>query len=322
MSENKLYAVVVTFNGERLIRKCIDSLQNSISQLNIVIVDNASGDTTVNIIESEYPGIVLFRSKKNLGFGNANNIGIKYAYENGATFVLLLNQDAWIEPGTIQKLIEISIDNPEYYLLSPVHLNKEGTDFDNGFMIYALPPFCENWFFDLFSSKKKALYSTTFVNAAAWLMKRDTINQIGFFDPLFFHYGEDKDYCNRLTFHKKKIGIVTDAIIHHTRESGEVNNLTVMNKLKKDISRNYFLKLIEFKRLDQSFLKLCILFSFGLVFSMIKKLVTLRFYLAAIEGLTLLQLISDLYTIFSHRKMCSITGETFIESISINSLAK
>lgn len=319
MSEVKIYAIVVTYNGEGLISQCLGSLQKSSVDLKIVIIDNASSDNTVAVAKSGFRDAVIFKSERNLGFGKANNIGLKFAYDNNADYIFLLNQDACVEPDTIQKMIDIGENNPDYYVLSPVHLNKEGADFDKGFMQYSQPPFCENWFFDLFSSTKKELYPTNFVNAAAWLIKRDTIRQIGFFDPLFFHYGEDKDYCNRILFHKKKIGIITNSIIYHSREASNVHKSSVISTLKKEINRNYFPKLIELKRPDQSFSKLCLIYSLGLLYSSIKKVVTLRLYKALIDVLTLFKLTSDIPVILRHRKECNKTGETFIENINLNS---
>jgi GT2 family glycosyltransferase len=315
VSENKLYAIIVTYNGERLIKKCLESLKKNSFPVNIVIVDNASEDNTVAIIEAGFPDAVLFKSDRNLGFGNANNIGIKYAYENNADYVFLLNQDAWVEPDTIQKLIDVSVQNPDYYVLSPVHLNKDGTDFDKGFTQYAQPPFCENWFFDLFSSTKKELYSSTFINAAAWLIKRDTISQIGFFDPLFFHYGEDRDYCNRILFHKKKIGIAADSIIHHARKITE-NKKGGRSSLKKDINKNYFRILIEMKRPDDPFTKLCMIYSSGLFYSSFKNFLKFRFHSTLIDVLTLCRLLNDIPTIARHRKECCKEGATFMQSIN------
>jgi GT2 family glycosyltransferase len=216
-------------------------------------------------------------------------------------------------------LVDVSEQNPDYYILSPVHLNKEGRDFDPGFMQYALPPFCTNWFFDLFSSSEKDLYSTTFVNAAAWLIKRDTVSQIGFFDPLFFHYGEDKDYCNRILFHNKKIGIVTNSVIHHSREKVEGNKKRVLPVLKNEINRNYFLRLIELKRLDKTFSKLCIVYSAGLLFSSVKNILKIRFYKSLTDILTLGKLLYDIPAIISHRKECRKSGETFMAGIDLKS---
>ena len=71
--------------------------------------------------------------QKNLGFGRANNIGLKWALENDANFVFLNNQDAWVKPETIGGVISVSQSNPEYGILSPVHLNEAGDRLDHEF---------------------------------------------------------------------------------------------------------------------------------------------------------------------------------------------
>jgi GT2 family glycosyltransferase len=315
VSESKIYAIIVTYNGETLIKQCLTSLRNSNTSVNIVVVDNASEDSSVNIIESDFPEAILFKSATNSGFGHANNIGIKYAYENYASYILLLNQDAIVEADTIKKLVEASRQNPEYYIMSPVHMNKSGTGFDRGFMQYALPPFCENFFSDMFFSPRGKVYSTTFVNAAAWMIRREAISDIGFFDPLFFHYGEDRDYCNRLLFHNKKIGILSDSIIYHSRETTAGSRKSSMQTLRSDIYRNYFLRLIELKNLARPVSKQCFVYSADLILSSLKNCLRLRLYKALTDILTICKMLGDLRTIVRHRKECSTIGQSFGWSI-------
>ena len=85
-----------------------------------------------------------------------------------------------------------------------------------------------------------------FVNAAAWLISKDCLSVIGGFDPLFFHYGEDENYCQRARFHNIKIGIANFALIKHDREKRNT-------KLEVDFSKKYFTaykKLIALKYAD------------------------------------------------------------------------
>lgn len=316
MTENRIYAVIVSYNGETLIKQCLNSLNNSYVHVNIVVVDNASEDSTVKIIQSEFPKTKLFISAINEGFGHANNIGMKYAYGNNASHIFLLNQDAVVEPDTIEKLVAAQESNPEFFIISPVHLNKAGSGFDRGFMQYALPPFCENFFFDMFYSGRGKVYSTTFVNAAAWMISREAISDIGFFDPLFFHYGEDRDYCNRILFHNKKIGILSDSIIYHSREMATRKNKNTKQKLKIDINRNYFLKLIELKNLAQPVLKQSFVYTADLLLSSLKNLLRFRFYMALTDILTVCKMLGDIPVILRHRKECSIVGEAFEWSIT------
>lgn len=108
-----IFVIVVSYNFERndWINQCLSSLQKSEIPLNIIVVDNNSTDNSVSIIKSKYPEVILFEQKENLGFAKANNIAIRYAYDNGADFVFLLNQDAWIEKDTVAKLVEVAEKN-------------------------------------------------------------------------------------------------------------------------------------------------------------------------------------------------------------------
>ena len=84
--KKKIAVVIVTFNGEIWIKKNLNSLLNSNYPIEIIIVDNASTDKTINIIK-EFSSIELIQNKNNLGFGKANNIGIDFALKNGADAV-------------------------------------------------------------------------------------------------------------------------------------------------------------------------------------------------------------------------------------------
>ena len=86
------YVIVVTYNGSKWIDKCFGSLVNSTIPLQIFAVDNGSSDGTPDIIRSKFPSVQVIENKENLGFGQANNIGIRQAYDAGADYVFLLNR--------------------------------------------------------------------------------------------------------------------------------------------------------------------------------------------------------------------------------------
>ena len=121
----KLFAIVVTYNGMQWYDRCFGSLCNSEVPIETVVVDNASSDDTIAYIKDHFPHAHLIENDENLGFGRANNLGIRYAYDQGADYVFLLNQDAWIEPNTIGGLMAIAQSHPEFGILSPVHLNVD-----------------------------------------------------------------------------------------------------------------------------------------------------------------------------------------------------
>src|SRR4051812_40126509 len=125
-----IFTIIVTYNGSKWISKCLKSLFDSTLPLKIIVIDNASADDTCEKIRNGFPEVNLIESSFNLGVCKANNRGIKKAFDVGATHFFLLNQDAWIEPDTIEKLVAQQQENTEYAVLSPLHLNGKGDALD------------------------------------------------------------------------------------------------------------------------------------------------------------------------------------------------
>lgn len=202
----------------------------------IVIVDNNSSDGTIDYIQNNFKGASLFPQKENLGFGGGNNLGISYALKQDADYVFLLNQDAYLNADTIDELVRTHKSNPKYGILSPVHLNGKGTALDWNFSTYLDAKTLKEVNESLANSKatKKKPCDVPFVNAAAWLLPISTISTIGGFDPIFFHYGEDNNYCQRVLYHKLKIGVVTNTYVKHDRINKGLNpNISLNEALKK-----------------------------------------------------------------------------------------
>lgn len=216
-----IYVIIVTYNGLKWYEQCLGSLQSSGIPLKVIVVDNASTDGSCDFIRQRFPEVLLLPQESNLGFGRANNLGIRYALDHGADYVFLLNQDAWIEPNAVKDFVRIHRDHPEYGILSPLHLTVDKQHIEP-LLLERIndekttdPTLIE----DLGLGTLKDVYDTKYVNAAAWLLPRKTIETIGGFDPIFFHYGEDDNYINRVLYHGMKIGICPQIhIVHDTRK--------------------------------------------------------------------------------------------------------
>ena len=225
---NKIYAIIITFRGGKWYDRCFTSLRQSSVPIQVLVVDNASNDGTVEYIRKNYPEIHLIESHENLGFGRANNIAIRYALDNGCDYVFLLNQDAWVEPDTFERLIDIHQRNPEYGLLGPVQVNAEKTKVLDGVIQFLINPDNVNkqMFSDFMMGTIDEVYPVAEINAAAWLLPRITLEIVGGFDPIFLHYGEDWNYLSRVLYHKLKVGltphlhVVHDCIEHVERPQG------------------------------------------------------------------------------------------------------
>ncbi|MCZ4318519.1 glycosyltransferase family 2 protein [Aequorivita viscosa] len=211
--------VIATYNAMPWIQRCMESC----SGMNVVIVDNKSTDNTVYYVEENYPNVSILPQNQNFGFGQANNIGISYALKQGAEYVFLLNQDAYLQEGCIVTLITEHQQNPHYGILSPIHLNGKGDRLDQNFSNYVNYRNNPDFYSDFVLNKSLSqVYDVPFVNAAGWLLSREILDTVGGFDPIFFHYGEDDNYCQRARFHNFKIGVIPTAFLKHDREDREV----------------------------------------------------------------------------------------------------
>lgn len=219
-----VYTIIVTYNAAPWIKGCLESLASSRYPVPAVVVDNGSSDATRTFVRRSSDAVCL-EQEHNLGFGIANNIGIRYALENGADYVFLLNQDARVQPETLDQLLAGARHSPNYGILSPMHLDGESQQIDYRFSRYlarAMNPSFTHLLSDLYFGRVERVYPISFANAAAWLVSRRCLEQVGGFDPLFHMYGEDDDFCNRLRYHGWQIGLVPAAIVYHER-SGRNN---------------------------------------------------------------------------------------------------
>lgn len=223
----KILTIIVTYNGLQWYERCLGSLQGSTIPVDIMVVDNASQDGTADWIAAHYPEINLIRSDKNLGFGQANNIGMRYALDNGYDYVFLLNQDAWLHTNDcIERLVQAAENHPEYMIMSALWLYGSGERITRGSKqhMIAMEGPSNDFVSDIYLGKAlQEVYETDYMPAAAWLLPRKTLEQIGGFDPLFFHRGEDDNYMQRVYYHGGKIGLCAKACICHDIEERPAN---------------------------------------------------------------------------------------------------
>ena len=207
----KVLVIIVSYHFEPWIDRCLGSLRLSQYPVDTVVIDNGSTDRTIQCIQNDYPEVRLLPQTKNLGFGKANNIGMQIAVAEGYDFVFLLNQDAWIDSNTIGKLVALSQSHPQYGILSPVHLTGKGDKPDPGFGHYAQIQ-------QLDQLPDKDILDIPFANAAFWMIPVSVLKKVGGFCPLFYHYGEDKDFVNRLSYHHYQVGYSPKVFGNHDRE--------------------------------------------------------------------------------------------------------
>ncbi len=234
-----IFAVIVTFNAMRRdwLNNCLKSLLNSTVPCTPIVIDNMSTDGTRDYVPTHYPQVIWMPQEQNLGFGQANNLGIKYALQHNADYVLLLNQDARLEPSALEAMLRESDGKS---LMTPSHLNGDGTKLDfmfNQSIKIAKLPLSEE---EILCGNTESKYILHEVSAACWFMPRALIEEIGGFNPLFYHYGEDNNYYRRMFYHHMgDVIFVPKAIMFHDRQiHGD------MKAYHKDMLRREILQMV------------------------------------------------------------------------------
>ena len=154
---------------------------------------------------------------------------MKIALEEGYDAVFLLNQDAWIDPKVLGELSKLSQSHPHYGILSPVHLTGSGEKLEQGFAGYSGLSSLEEVKEQALKIRQKTngqsgLIPLSFINAAFWMIPTSVLRRVGGFCPLFYHYGEDGDYVNRLRHYGYLVGYSPTVFGCHDREYRQVSH--------------------------------------------------------------------------------------------------
>lgn len=200
----KIATIIVTYNGEKWLRRCLDSVLRSSYPSDLFVVDNCSTDSTLLILK-DYP-VNLEALNFNAGFGYANNLILEKLKDSDYDYFFLINQDIYLEDNSIGKLVSFALSHAETGIIAPIQYDGEGKSVDSNFKQYIH-----------LSEDKNDHFETTFCNAAAWLVSKECLRKVGLFNPLFQHYGEDRNYCERAKYHQFKIAIVKETKVLHDR---------------------------------------------------------------------------------------------------------
>ena len=126
----RVLVIVVTHNGMHWLQRCLDSVY---ADADLYVWDNDSVDGSADFVTARYPAAKLIRSAENLGFSMPNNEGMKWALSHGYDYAYLLNQDAWLEAGALDKLVAAADAHPDFGLLSPLQMTDGYAGLDRQF---------------------------------------------------------------------------------------------------------------------------------------------------------------------------------------------
>ncbi len=223
--------IVVCYNGVADTVECLESLRNlAYANFFTVVVDNASSDSTAEIVRTQFPEVTLIVNPQNTGFTGGNQTGVRAAFEHGAEFIFLLNPDTIVAPDLLERLMKTWEAQPNLGALGPVMLLYDepqivwsaGGELDARGQVRHLlqdEPVPTNLIYQ----------PSAFVSGCGLLFSRRVFEQVGFFDERFFLYYEESDLCARIRKAGYEIGTAFQARLWHkvSRSTGKDSPLTL-----------------------------------------------------------------------------------------------
>lgn len=227
--------IIVTYNSEAHIERCLASLTEITRPYECVVIDNGSKDATLEIIR-RCPNVEVISVQSNLGFGRANNIGMRLALKRCWDYIALVNHDVYDYARAIKRAIDNYKSAVDVGIISALHYSAEPNVLDYKFSKNLLS---ESAYLRYFRKRnlfhKDDFIDVKFVNAAFWVLSREALMKVGGFSPVFDHYGEDVEYTKRMQGFGLKIRVLLDIGIVHNRPQE--------NHLQENIQR----RLLDYK---------------------------------------------------------------------------
>lgn len=279
----RLAVVIVSYNVRDLLRGCLRTLFATAGglDLTVVVVDNASHDGSAAMVADEFPQVDLLAEDENLGFTGGNNLALRHLGfridSPSATahtpdedappsvvlpdFVLLLNPDTEVTPGSLQQMVDCLLDHPDAGACGARLTYGDGTFQHGAFIFPGLSQVLIDFFpltglpgaHRLHNSRLNGRYPQTswagsrpfpvdFVLGAALMMRPTTIQAVGGLDDAYFMYCEEMDWCMRLRDAGwRTYAVPTARIIHHEGQSSRQVRWTSFVRLWRSRYRFYSL---------------------------------------------------------------------------------
>jgi len=210
MSIKDITIVIASFKSEKKIKNCINSIDK---QAKVLVIENSSNLNFKENLEKEFNNVECILAGANIGYGSANNIGLKKVKTR---YALILNPDATLNSSALEKFIKMTEKIHNFAIMAP-YIQEEKNKFDNIYLKNTQPVEVEN------------------VKGFAMFLNLSEFKDVGFFDESFFFYFEEIDLCRRLINHGKKIYLIPEIKIEH---GGGVSHDESINT-EMELSRNW-----------------------------------------------------------------------------------
>ena len=211
--------VILNWNNQKLLHQCLTSvLCTNYSNYEVIVVDNGSTDGSSAMVRREFPTVTLIENERNLGFSEGNNRGIRRSKGN---YIVLLNEDTEVDPNWLINLIEVAKSDEQigilgcklYYFQNRRIIQHAGGVIGK----HAISGHIGDGQVD--TGQFDEIAYLDYVTGAAFMIRRELLDDIGLLDPIYFAYFEDTDICYRARKSGFKVVYVPSAIVYHHRSA-------------------------------------------------------------------------------------------------------
>lgn len=222
-SRPKIFIVVLNYNGRDTLSSCLSSIYHSTySPYEVVVVDNGSQDGSFELAKKQFSRAHFIKNHTNIGFASGNNIGIRFALEKFADYVLILNNDACLKKDTLMELASAAQEKSIPAIFNPLILNG-----DNKSIWFAGGEI--QWLkmrnVHLKRPASKNIHSTEYCTGCAMFVDKEVFKKIGLFDERYFLYYEDADFSVRAKKAGFELYVCPSAKVVHHEQSNQTNKL-------------------------------------------------------------------------------------------------
>jgi GT2 family glycosyltransferase len=243
-----IYIVIPAFNRIAFTLECLESLnKQTYRQFVVVVVDHGSTDNTSQLIEANYPDTIILQGDSSMWWTAATNLGVSYALDNKADYVLTLNNDLIVEDSYLQVLIDAATTNPGCIIgsisadiSSPEKIVYAGTKWNNLTAKYSQPVKLNLPYSTLKANHQ--YIQTDLLPGRGTLIPIDVFKKVGLYDEYRFpHYMADEDLSRRAVNIGYKLLIASRAIVYsHVAATGLAN---VHKKKSLKYWRDFFISI-------------------------------------------------------------------------------
>jgi len=214
-----VYIIILNWNGWKDTIECVDScLQLRYPAFRILVVDNASSDGSETILRAQFPHIELMQAGANLGYAGGNNVGISHALANGADYLWLLNNDTKVDPGALDEMVRVAIDDATVAMVGPKILLHSRPQYLN----------CVGSTINLLTGQPRLIglgekddgrfdgnKEMDSLSGCSLLVSKEIVEKVGLMDERFFLYYEETDWILRAKRAGYRMMYVSQAKIWH-----------------------------------------------------------------------------------------------------------